>query len=85
MNKELYISELRQAVAEFNQAMMKLREAKRKWGSQDLGNVLVQNDLQGDNVNLLVDDLVNVITTVAAVESLLTAGHATNMDRVARF
>ena len=85
MNKELYITEFRQAVAEFNQAMAKLREKRRVWTSQDLGNTLNQDDFTGENDNLTVADLTGGMVSIDALEALLSAGHATNLDNLARY
>jgi len=81
--KENYVREIRQAATKLIEGQEELNALYTHWTAEDLGNVLVDGDLTGDNAGLTVTNLADVIgTTRAAIDTLWAAGHSTNLYRL---
>lgn len=78
-----HISLVRQASTQLLDALDKLRALKAESDALDLGNALTTDDFAGANSHLQTADIVAVTgTTLAALEELLSHGHATNLYTV---
>lgn len=78
-----HIDQVRKASAALLVAVNQLRALNAESTALDLGNVLTTEDFAGGNSHLSAADIVAVTgTTLAAVEVLLAAGHATNLYKV---
>jgi hypothetical protein len=75
-----HITRVRQAATQLLSAVDALRALERESVALDLNNALTVEDFAGNNAHL---DTVKISavtgTTLAAIEALLAAGHATNL------
>jgi hypothetical protein len=79
-----YVEQVRTQSTNLLTTIHKLRALRQKQDALDLGNTLNQSDIGGANEGILVADVVAVLgVTLEAFEALLTAGHATNLHKVA--
>jgi len=76
--KSDHVSKVRQAATDLLNASEKLAALQNDWNWLDMGNQLTDDDCQG----LTVAQIAAVYTTLAAVETLLAAGHGTNLATV---
>jgi hypothetical protein len=95
-NRSDHISNTRQAATQLIDAVNKLRALKREWDA-GMGTWLVDAtgddptaegynpyDFAGANAGLMKADISAVTgTTLTAFETLLAAGHATNLEKIA--
>ena len=78
-----HISRVRQASTTLLNAIDDLKALKAESDALDLGNALVPEDFAGTNAHLNTAQIIAVTgTTLAAIEALLAAGHATNLYTV---
>jgi hypothetical protein len=64
--------------------MHKLQALEEKRIALDLGTSLNQADVGGDNDGILITDCMAVLTTtLSALQTVLDAGHATNLHKIA--
>ena len=79
-----YISQIRTQATNLIVTLQKLQALEDKRVALDLGTTLNQSDIGGDNEGILLTDCMTVITTtLTAFQTLLDAGHATNLHKVA--
>lgn len=78
-----HITKVRQASTQLIAALDTLRALKAESDALDLGNALTEEDFAGANAHLNTAQIVAVTgTTLSALETLLAAGHATNLYTV---
>ena len=77
-----HITDVRQATSALIEAIDRLRALKKESDALDLGNTLTEADFEGQT-HLAAADITAVTgTTLAAIETLMAAGHATNLYKV---
>jgi hypothetical protein len=77
------ITKIRNATTNLVTAIEALQTINVEWTYLDLGNVIQLGDFTGLHEGLTVADLSAVIgTTLGAIDSLLAAGHGTNLYKV---
>lgn len=95
-NRSNHISNTRQAATQLIEAINKLRALKKEW-DDGLGTWIIDasgndpeaqgyepHDFAGANVGLMKADISAVTsTTLTALETLLAAGHGTNLEKIA--
>lgn len=81
----IYISQIRTQSTNLIITLQKLQALEDKRVALDLGTTLSQTDIGGDNEGIqLTDCMVVITTTLSAFQSLMSAGHATNLHKIAR-
>ena len=84
-NTNTFITQVSTQAANLIATLQKLRALRSKYDALDLGNTLVQDNIGGDNEGILIADVTAVLgNTLEALEALMTAGHATNLHKIAR-
>lgn len=79
-----YISQIRTQATNLITTLQKLHALEEKRVALDLGNVLNQTDIGGDNEGIQLSDCLAVITTtLTAFDAVMDAGHATNLHKIA--
>jgi hypothetical protein len=74
------ITRIRAAATNLTDAIEELQAVKKEWDYLDLGNAIVVGDFRDRHEGLTVTDLANVVgTTLGAIDTLLAAGHGTNL------
>lgn len=79
-----FVSRTINTVDNFMQAYEELVELRSEYDALDYGNTLQAGAFAGTNEHLEVADIVAVITSQAAIETVLAAGHRTNLLKVRR-
>lgn len=97
MNKQNsdFITKTRDAATKLLESIDELRALDKQRAALDLGTALdngtrseIDNDdiqfgdFQGANMGVTKNDILNVTTTLNAIEALLSQGHATNLYKV---
>jgi len=89
-----FVTRTRQEATNLIQAVDNLAELKRQWdrgmntwlvdasGSDPQAEDYEANDFAGAHEGLMVADVAAVFTTLAAIETVLSQGHGTNMEKV---
>lgn len=72
------------AVANLLEALKELRALKAEWDALSYATEISDTDLAETLGHVEAKDLAAVFVTLAALEALLAAGHATNLHRVTR-
>ena len=81
----IFITAARTQAANLLLTIEKMQALTNKMTALDLANALNQADIGGDNEGVLIADVVAVLgTTLTALNTLLAAGHATNLHKIAR-
>jgi hypothetical protein len=80
--KSDFISEFRGGVDRFLKAMDELRALRHEYDALDYGNSITDPDFAGSNEGVTRQGLLDAVSSVAAVDTLLGQGHATNLYRV---
>lgn len=81
----LHVSQIRTQATNLIRTFAKLRELRKRHDALALGSKIVDADISGDNEGITYAQCVAVIgTTLEAFESVMDAGHATNLHTVAR-
>lgn len=79
-----YISQIRTQATNLIVTVQKLHALEEKRVAMDLGNSLNQEDVGGDNEGIQITDCMNVITTtLTALDTVMAAGHSTNLHKIA--
>lgn len=77
-----YVTTVRNATKQLWEALNTLKGAQREWVALDYASNLTEG-FEGENANLTVTDISNVVfTTTDALETLLASGHATNLAKL---
>jgi len=79
-----FVSRTISTVDNFMQAYEELVELRSEYDALNYGNTLQAGAFVGDNEHLEVADIVAVINSQAAIETVLAAGHRTNLLKVRR-
>ena len=79
-----FVSRTIEAADQFMTAYEELQEIRTEYDALDYGNTLTAPAFEGDNQHVDLANVVAVITTQAALEGLLAAGHRTNLMKVRR-
>lgn len=79
-----FVSRTIEAVDQFMIAYEELQEIRTEYDALDYGNTLTAAAFAGENQHVDLVDLVAVITSQAAIETTLAAGHRTNLLKVRR-
>lgn len=75
-----FVTELRQATTAMIDDLDKLRALRREWDAVGYsGTITAAGGFEGANADIDEAKLASVFTTLAALETLLAAGHATNL------
>lgn len=81
----IFVTAARTQAANLLLTIEKMQALTNKMTALDLANALNQADIGGDNEGVLIADVVAVLgTTLTAMNTLLAAGHATNLHKIAR-
>lgn len=80
--KSDHVSEVRQTVTKLLEAQNQLAALRREWDALGLSSELVEEDMVGENAGLTPADIAAVYTTLGEIETLMAAGHATNLYKV---
>jgi len=73
-----HVTKVRQAATEAMDAIKQLDALRKDWDYLGLSSALTDDQCQG----LTTADIAAVYTTLAAINTLLAAGHGTNMTKV---
>lgn len=81
----LYVAECRTQATNLLITLNKLAALKNKWIALDLGNALNDSDIGGENAGITKAQIGAVLgTTLPAIDTLLAAGHVTNLHTIAK-
>ena len=84
-NTNIFVTQVSTQAANLIATLQKLRALRSKYDALDLGNTLSQDDIGGDNEGILIPEITAVLgNTLEALETLMAAGHATNLHKIAR-
>jgi len=79
-----FVEDYRQAVSGLLDSLAEIRKLQKQYTALDLGTTLTDADCQAPEWTVTKDQLVAAVSSCDAVETLLSAGHFTNLYRVAR-
>jgi hypothetical protein len=57
-------------------------ELRKEWDAQGLSALITDDHLTGGNAHVSAADLANAFSSIDALESVLAAGHATNLYKL---
>ena len=84
-NTNIFVTQVSTQAANLINTLNKLRALRNKYDALDLGNTLVQEDIGGDNEGIVIAEITAVLgSTLEALETLMAAGHASNLHKIAR-
>ena len=84
-NTNIFVTQVSTQAANLINTLNKLRALRNKQDALDLGTTLVQDDIGGDNEGIVIAEMTAVLgATLEAFETLMTAGHASNLHKIAR-
>lgn len=84
MQKQNFVSNQRDAVEMFKEAMDTLDALREQWDALSYATEITQDDLQGENADLTPVMLADALSSHAAIVTLLNQGHRTNLYRLLR-
>lgn len=78
-----FITEVRDEATNILNAVDNLQALRREWTALDYANTLEVSDFEGANEDATVAEVSAVVgTTLDALQGLLDAGHATNLNKI---
>lgn len=76
-----FITKSREDAGAFLEAISRLRERAHSWNAL-YNAIIVQENFTGENASKTLSQLQALFTTLAAFETLLAAGHETNLEAI---
>jgi len=84
MTGPTFITRERDAITALMHAFETLASLAAPYTALDLGNTLTPEDFAAGNTDVTLAQLVAAVGSVAALQAVLAAGHATNLYRLSR-